>query len=127
MDWSSTRRGQNPPKDTPDFVFEQDVITITGKSISEFPLEPWKKFIDELREILEHTKSLTINFKFSIISSSNSMYLSNVFMELNTRRLTHSIKINWFYHENDEDMQFLGEFYKDMNNKLEFDIIPYTW
>ena len=113
-------------KATPEFEFEENEISITGNAISEFPLASWGEFIEDLNRILKEVKELTIHIRLNIVNSSNSKFMSKIFYDLDVHRVTCVTTIKWYHHINDEDMQFLAEFYVGMYHKLKFEIIPFN-
>jgi hypothetical protein len=104
----------------PRFEFSGNSITISGRSLMEDPVDEWGKFITNLRIYIEGRKRLNLNFRLDGISSSNSLYITNIFSVLNEYRRKCEIIVNWYFFEADEDMEFLGEHYQDRNQKLAF-------
>lgn len=111
------------PKNKPIFEFCGDVITISGKSMMEDPVDEWGKFITNIRIYINGRKQLTVNFILDGISSNNSLYLTNLFSVFNEHRYKCKFLINWYYWEKDESMEFLGEYSQTRNPKLKINLI----
>ncbi len=104
------------------FEFSGGIITISGRSMMEDPLDEWGKFITNVRVYITGKRKLTVDFMLDGISSSNSLYLTNLFSVFNEHKYKCKIIINWYYWEADEVMQFLGEHYQERNPKLNFNL-----
>lgn len=113
---------KTPPKNIPTFEFSGDVITISGRSMMEDPVDEWGKFITNIRIYINGRRQLTVNFILDGISSNNSLYLTNLFFVFNEHRYKCKIVVNWYYWEADEAMQFLGEYYQKRNPKLKINL-----
>lgn len=109
----------------PDIEYLGNVINISGKSMPNDPREAWLPFIQEVRDIIEKEKNLTINFKLDIFNTCSSRYFMDVFSTFENYKDKCKITINWYYPEEDEDdddMKFLGSEYKERFN-LDFNLI----
>lgn len=103
----------------PVFQFSGNIITISGKSLMEDPVDEWGGFITSVRVYIHNRRELTINFILDGISSSNSLYLTNLFSVFGEYRRRCKIIVNWYYYEADEDLEFKGEYYQERNSKLQ--------
>ena len=93
---------------------EEDVLSITGRSIAErpdiiyTPLEQW------IKVHLERFTQLRIVIFLEYINSGSSKALRDVLrMISNYRAPRYRIRITWLYEEDDEAMHELGEHYRD--------------
>lgn len=93
---------------------EEDVLSITGRSIAErpdiiyTPLEQW------IKAHLERFTQLRIVIFLEYINSGSSKALRDVLRIIsNYRAPRYRIRITWLYEEDDEAMHELGEHYRD--------------
>ncbi|MCU0459065.1 MAG: DUF1987 domain-containing protein [Bacteroidales bacterium] len=93
---------------------EEDVLSITGRSIAErpdiiyTPLEEW------IRSHLERFTQLRIVIFLEYINSGSSKALRDVLRMISSYRAPrYRIRITWLYEEDDEAMHELGEHYRD--------------
>jgi len=93
---------------------DEDVLSITGRSIAErpdiiyTPLEEW------IKAHLERFTQLRIIILLEYINSGSSKALRDVLrMISNYRAPRYRIRITWLYEEDDEAMHELGEHYRD--------------
>lgn len=93
---------------------DEDVLSITGRSIAErpdiiyTPLEEW------IKSHLERFTQLRIIILLEYINSGSSKALRDVLrMISNYRAPRYRIRITWLYEEDDEAMHELGEHYRD--------------
>ena len=93
---------------------EEDVLSITGRSIAErpdiiyIPLEQW------IKAHLERFTQLRIVIFLEYINSGSSKALRDVLRMISSYRAPrYRIRITWLYEEDDEAMHELGEHYRD--------------
>lgn len=93
---------------------EEDVLSITGRSIAErpdiiyTPLEQW------IRSHLERFTQLRIVIFLEYINSGSSKALRDVLRMISSYRAPrYRVRITWLYEEDDEAMHELGEHYRD--------------
>jgi hypothetical protein len=105
-----------------DFDPETGVLALEGASCPENPIE----FFDPLNEWLtvyieEIHGKLTVNITINYMNTSSSKCLLD-FLEIleNYHQSGGSVTLNWYYEEDDEDMQETGE---ELCEDFEF---PYT-
>jgi hypothetical protein len=98
----------------PKFIFDYDIIRIEGNSILEDPIEVWLPFITKLTEYSRKWGEFVIEFKLNAFNTASSMYITNIINFLNTLQNSNTVTINWYCEEVDEDMEFIGEEYKEM-------------
>jgi hypothetical protein len=93
---------------------DEDVLSITGRSIAErpeiiyTPLEKW------IRAHLERFTKLRIVIFLEYINSGSSKALRDLLRVISSYSApTYRIRITWLYEEDDEAMHELGEHYRD--------------
>lgn len=93
---------------------DEDVLSITGRSIAErpdiiyAPLEQW------IKAHLERFTQLRIVIFLEYINSGSSKALRDVLRMISSYRPPrYRIRITWLYEEDDEAMHELGEHYRD--------------
>ncbi|MRR23149.1 DUF1987 domain-containing protein [bacterium] len=93
---------------------EEDVLSITGRSIAErpdiiyTPLEQW------IKAHLERFTQLRLVIFLEYINSGSSKALRDVLRTISSYRAPrYRIRITWLYEEDDEAMHELGEHYRD--------------
>lgn len=93
---------------------DEDVLSITGRSIAErpdiiyTPLEQW------IGAHLERFTQLRIVIFLEYINSGSSKALRDVLRMISSYRAPrYRIRITWLYEEDDEAMHELGEHYRD--------------
>lgn len=111
------------PNDVPKFEFSGNEINISGKSIPEDADSVWRVFLRQLTPYIDKLNEVTINFKLDIFNTASSLYLTNIFEIISLYNTRCKININWYFFEEDEDMQFLGETYQERNPKLHIKLL----
>lgn len=100
-------------KDTPsvDFNPETGVMELEGESYPENPIDFFSPVINWVKQyIQEIEEALTFNIKISYINTSSSKCLLDVLEILESYYESGGeVMINWYYQEDDEDMQETGE------------------
>ena len=94
-----------------DFHPETGVLVLEGESYSENPIDFFDLLSDWLtRYIQEIHGALTVNITISYLNTSSSKCLID-FLEMlaEYHQSKGEIKLNWYYEEDDEDMQETGE------------------
>ena len=107
----------------PTIEIKQPEITITGRSIPEDADLAYYPFIKQLESIALNWTELVINFRFDYYNTASTRYITRIITILDEMRTRATVKINWFYLEKDEDMQDLGEDYKEIYSKLNIKLI----
>lgn len=100
-------------KDTPsvDFNPETGVMELEGESYPENPIDFFAPVINWVKQYIEEIEgALTFNIKISYINTSSSKCLLD-FLEIleSYYESGGEVMINWYYEEDDEDMQETGE------------------
>ncbi len=105
-------------QETPEIIFDPQtgLFTITGKSLPEDVKEFYGPVLKWLGEYVEKPKSETIlKVKMDYFNTASSKMILEVFELIKTihdngQKLT----IEWYYQEDDEDMQDAGEDYAEI-------------
>jgi hypothetical protein len=89
---------------------------ISGRSIPENSIEFYKPLFDWLDEYGRSPKpATTMNVKMEYFNTSSSKCLVEVFRRLEAVQEKGSkVAINWYYEEDDEDMEESGEDFKEI-------------
>ena len=93
------------------------LLELTGRSIPENSIEFYKPILDWIEAYGASPKSETcVNIKLEYFNTSSSKCILDVFKKLETVNGGGKTKItiNWFYEEDDEDMQEAGEDYQSI-------------
>lgn len=93
-------------------------LLIAGRSIPENSIEFYKPIFDWLDEYVKTPSAATaMDVKLEYFNTSSSKCLVEVFRRLeDIKAQGKDIVINWFYEEDDEDMQESGEDFKEIIN-----------
>ncbi len=102
-------------KPTVNFEPEKGIFELKGNSIPEDAGKFYKPIMEAVQEYIkapqDHT---TVNFTLYYFNSATAKWLSillNLFKQLYD---THSVEINWYYQEGDEDIYESGDDYKTL-------------
>lgn len=101
-----------------DFDPNTGVFEISGKSIPEDSLGFYGPIMEWLKEYIANPcAKTTFSFKLEYFNTSSSKVLLDIFYIL--EEIKEGLVINWYYEENDEDME---ETASDFNEVLETEI-----
>ena len=104
--------------DTPEVLLnpENDKFEIKGMSMPEDVAGFYDPVIDWVEEYAENAKDKTVfNFKFSYFNTASSKAIMDIMMGLkDIEDNGKEILINWYYPEDDDDMEEAGEEYEDI-------------
>jgi hypothetical protein len=95
-----------------DFNFDANVFTIRGESYPEDVTAFYGEIIDNLESHLEGLEGGTVEFNFELIyfNSSTAKVLMGLFDTLEeTAEGAVDVVVNWYYDEEDDTMEELGE------------------
>lgn len=107
-----------PTRITPLIFFDPNrgLLELRGKSSPENAIQFYDGLIQAIENFATNTsRGLVANFKFEYFNTSSSKCIFDIFRKvliLKDRGL--HISINWYYEEDDEDMQEAGEDYSDL-------------
>lgn len=103
---------------TPEIKFNPNSgdFLITGRSIPENSIEFYKPLFDWLDEYAESPNEKTVmNVQMEYFNTSSSKCLVEVFRRLEiVHKKGLSVNINWYFEEDDEDMEESGEDFKEI-------------
>ncbi len=99
-----------------DFNPEENKFIISGRSIPENSIEFYRPLLDWLENYKHNTKkSINFDVRLEYFNTSSSKCLVEIFRKLEKIQTEgHEFTINWYYDEEDEDMQESGEDFKDI-------------
>ena len=117
---------EGTPK-TPTILLDdnQGLLELSGRSIPENSIEFYKPILDWIEAYGGSPKGETkVNIKLEYFNTSSSKCILDVFKKLENVNQGGKTKvtINWFYEEDDEDMQEAGEDYQSII-EIPFNII----
>ncbi|MCI5057599.1 MAG: DUF1987 domain-containing protein [Flavobacteriales bacterium] len=109
----------SPKTPTVNFDSQSGVLEIKGRSIPENSIEFYKPLVDWLEDYSQSVAGDTqVNIQLEYFNTSSSKCILDVFKKLeaihNGGKST--VLINWYYEEDDEDMQEAGEDYQAIIN-----------
>jgi hypothetical protein len=105
---------------TPKVIFDPSagVVEIRGRSIPENSVEFYKPIMDALEKYEKSPKPETIvHVQLEYFNTASSKCILDFFKKLEemNNKVT-KVTINWYYEEDDEDMQEAGEDYQTIVN-----------
>lgn len=110
-----------PKTPTVNFITNEGLLEIKGRSIPENSIEFYKPLIDWIESYAKEPKDSTnINIQLEYFNTSSSKCILDLFKKLEA--INNNITINWYYEEDDEDMLEAGEDYEAIIN-IPFKII----
>jgi hypothetical protein len=113
---------------TPSILFDPETgnLKIEGRSIPENPGDFYDELIAWIRDYFNNPKPVTtLDLNLEYVNSGSSKYLLSLFRILKEEvQKGCKININWYYEEDDEAIQSLGEHYKS-SLKIPFNLIEY--
>ena len=93
---------------------EEDILSITGRSIAERPEVIYNPLDEWIRTHLGRFNQLRVVIFLEYINSGSSKALRDVLRMLSGYRPPqYRVRITWLYEEDDESMHELGEHYRD--------------
>ncbi|MEM6299303.1 MAG: DUF1987 domain-containing protein [Bacteroidota bacterium] len=103
---------------TPELKFDPTAGTfsISGRSIPENSIEFYKPLFEWLDNYTENpTEETALDVKLEYFNTSSSKCLVEIFRKLEKLQASgKSVKINWYYEEDDEDMEESGEDFQEI-------------
>ncbi|SMG12112.1 protein of unknown function [Marivirga sericea] len=99
-----------------DFNPAAETFLISGRSIPENSIEFYKPLLDWLDKYVQNPlESTTFEIKLEYFNTSSSKCLVEIFRKLERINADgNSITIDWYYEEEDEDMEESGEDFKQI-------------
>ena len=101
-------------------------LVIEGRSIPEDPNILYEDIITHLEKYYQNPRPLTkIDFKLEYVNSGSSKVLLEILRLIKTKYDSGSdCVVNWFYEEDDESIQDLGQHFKN-TIKVPFNLVTY--
>jgi hypothetical protein len=114
--------------DTPKVLLdpESDIFEISGRSLPEDVVSFYQPVIDWLEEYKESPLEFTeFVFKFIYFNTATSKLIQDILIKLEEiHELGHKVQVIWYYEEDDEDIEDLGEEFSE-NVDIPFELISY--
>jgi len=116
---SKNQKKISPTKNTPKVILDpKGMFKLTGRLISENPLDFFNSIEEWLNEYLKNPAEITfVEICLEYINSVGTKYLLNIIHEIVNIHLQNNKKkfvINWYYKEEDEDMREKGTFFSSV-------------
>lgn len=104
----------------------EGILRIEGRSIPEDPGEFYEAIIEKLDEYYHSPLEITrINVKLEYVNSGSSKYILELFRTVRKYYLEgHNCIVNWFFEEDDESIQELGQHYQN-TMQIPFKMVDY--
>ena len=105
---------------------ENNKFDFSGKSFPEDVAEFYNPVLEWLDNYLESpNKETVINCKFEYFNTASSKVILDIMLKFEEMvEAGHTVKVNWHFNEDDEDMEEAGEEYADMVN-VPFKFFPF--
>jgi len=109
------------------FNAETGILEISGESYHEYTLEFFQPIFDWLKNYTnEDGRKITLSFRMTYFNTSSSrrfLEIMNILEDYHHNK-EGDVTVNWYYEENDLDMQESGEEYKE-DVDIPFNLIAY--
>ena len=117
------RRANTP---SVNFNSQTGILKIEGRSIPENPGDFYDELIDWIKQYFSDSPSeTTLELNLEYVNSGSSKYLLGLLRVIKEEvKKGMQITVNWYYEEDDEAIQSLGEHYKS-TLKIPFNLIEY--
>lgn len=114
--------------DTPKVILDQDndIFEISGRSLPEDVVSFYRPVLDWLEEYKSHPNEKTeFIFRFTYFNTATSKLIQDIIIKLESIfEAGHNVQIMWFYEEEDEDMQDVGEEFQE-GCDVPFELVAY--
>jgi len=113
-------------KFTPSIVFDiqKCLLEIKGDSLPENTTEFYKPLMESLLQFLQTPQNnITVNLELTYFNSSSSKFLYDFFDLFVEKNNGTDVVINWFYDEEDENMEEAGEDFQEDFEDLKFNVL----
>lgn len=115
-------------EDTPKIIFdsENEIFEISGRSLPEDAAVFYEPILDWLKQYAKSpNKTSEFSFKLNYFNTASSKLLLDILMILeDIHNAGNAVKVNWFFEEEDEDMEEAGGEYAELVD-LPFELISY--
>ncbi len=104
---------------------ENNIFEFTGRSITLDAVEfyqPVLNWFDQYSQCANEETAIT--FRLAYINSSSVKAILILLRKLDDMHRSHKVRINWFYPENESELQF-DNIYSDFFHDMEINSIPF--
>lgn len=111
-------------EETPSIILDKSngIMEISGRSLPEDSTEFYKPVLDWIERYAEDPNiSTTFVFKLEYFNTASSKLILDVLYALEDIK---GLKVEWHFHEDDEDMEEAGEEFSELV-EIPFEFIPY--
>ncbi len=111
-------------EETPSIILDKSngIMEISGRSLPEDSTEFYKPVLDWIEQYAEDPNiSTTFVFKLEYFNTASSKLILDVLYALEDIK---GLKVEWHFHEDDEDMEEAGEEFSELV-EIPFEFIPY--
>ncbi len=101
-------------EDTPKIILDKGngIFEISGRSLPEDSAEFYQPILDWLDEYAgDANGSTSFDFKLEYFNTASSKLILDVLSKLEDIK---GVSVNWYFHEDDEDMQEAGEEFSEL-------------
>ncbi len=103
---------------------KKGLIHMSGISIPEDPKAFYAEFHSAINEYVKSpAKITTVEFKLEYFNTSTTLIIRNLIRKLREANSSTELTVYWYYEEDDEDMEEVGEEFKILFSDLKFDIV----
>jgi len=109
-----------------EFIETTNSISIVGKSVPEDPKSFWNPILEWVNEYIEtNPQNVVLRFDLEYFNTSSSKYILEFFRLFNNyvKLSSNSVKVEWYYEEDDDDMYDAGLDYSSILKYLPFNHI----
>jgi len=119
----------NKTFNTPEVILDtsEGTFKLEGRSIPEDPNEFFGEIIEKLEEYYKNPRQTTkVDLKLEYVNSGSSKILLEILRIIKTQFDNgHNCVINWYYEEDDESIQELGQHFKN-TIQVPFNLVQYS-
>jgi hypothetical protein len=112
---------------TPEIRFNpfEGILMMKGRSIPENPVDFYSGLMDWIKEYYSSPKEITeFLFEFEYVNSGSAKFILEILRKVRmSQDQGKTTMVRWFYEEEDEAIQELGEYFRDML-KIPIELIP---
>lgn len=99
-----------------DFKFDEGLLKLSGRSITENPIQFYNQLDEYLNEYVSEAHENTVfEIVLEYFNTSTSKCLADLFKHLEKLHLSgKGVKVEWFYEQDDDEIKDSGEDYQDI-------------
>jgi hypothetical protein len=116
----------NLTKENQEITFDSKshLITIKGVFITENPQELFKELNHKIDNYFTEPKGdLTLDFKIEYFNTNMSIIIRNLIKKLNDNIENVNLKVRWYFENEDEDMEEIGEEFKMLFKGINYELV----